>query len=90
MIPPKSIVIVPSYLSDVKKSPFSTPEALNVISGNTKAPVFPITDSYIKKEGGIGGNIFSYTYMGKEMGIIASEILRGRKPNEIIINTFIY
>ena len=82
-IPAKSIVIVPMYLSDSKNVPFSTPEALNLISGNCNAPVFPVTDSYSKKKGGIGGNLFSYYFFGEEIGNVAREILHGKQIKDI-------
>jgi signal transduction histidine kinase len=85
-IPVNSIVIVPSYLSDNKNTPFSTPEALNIITYNSRAPVFPITDSFIKKEGSIGGYIFSYINLGKEIGRIANERLNGKYLKDITVN----
>ncbi len=85
-IPAKSIVIVPMYLSDSKNVPFSTPEALSLISGNCSAPVFPVTDSYTKKKGGIGGNLFSYYFFGEEIGVIVREVLNGKQIKEINVN----
>ena len=85
-IPKNSIVLVPTYLQDVRNIPFSTPEVLNTISKFSPAPVFPITDAFNKKQGGIGGYVFSYTNLGKEAGRIAREILNGKKPGEIKVN----
>jgi signal transduction histidine kinase len=85
-IPENSIVIVPTYLQDARNIPFSTPEVLNIISKFSHAPVFPISDSFNKKQGGIGGYIFSYTNLGKEAGRIARELLDGKKPGEIKVD----
>jgi signal transduction histidine kinase len=85
-IPEASIIIVPSYLSDNKNISFSTPEALNLISYNSIAPVFPVTDSFIKRRGAIGGYLFSYLLLGKETGRIALEIFNGKRPEEITVN----
>ncbi len=81
-----SLIIVPSYLSDNNDLPFSTPEALRYISYYSKAPVFPITDGFIMREGGIGGYVFSYNSLGKETGQIATEMLNGKHPSEIKLN----
>jgi signal transduction histidine kinase len=85
-IPPSSIVLVPSFLMDADNIPFSTPEALEIISNNCKAPVFPITDSFIGKAGGVGGYVLSYSFAGMEVGRISNEILYGKKINEINID----
>jgi signal transduction histidine kinase len=81
-----SIVIVPSYLSDNNDLPFSTPEVLRYISLYSKAPVIPITDTFIKREGGIGGYVFSYIGLGKETGRVASEMLNGKQVSKIRVN----
>jgi signal transduction histidine kinase len=85
-IPPNSIVFIPIYLSDVNNVPFSTPEVIGMISNNCNAPVFPIFDSFIKSTGGIGGYVFSYIYLGKETGRIATEILEGKPISKITVN----
>lgn len=84
-IPEHSIIIVPTYLSDSKRIQFSTPEVIGLLAANCNAPVFPLFDSFIKREGGIGGYIFSYNALGKETGRIATEILKGKGPKQIIV-----
>ena len=85
-IPSQSIVIIPLYLADKNNVPYSTPEAIRIISENCNAPVFPIFDSFIKTNGGIGGFLFSYIYVGKETGRIAKEIFDGKPLREIIVH----
>jgi signal transduction histidine kinase len=82
-IPSNSIVVVPAFLLDAAKIPFSTPEVLEIIAKNSPAPVFPITDAAIKKTGGIGGYLFSYNNFGKEAGRISREILNGKQIRDI-------
>ena len=84
-IPEHSIIIVPTYLSDSKRIQFSTPEVIGLLATNCNAPVFPLFDSFIKREGGIGGYIFSYNALGKETGRIATEILNGKSPKEVVV-----
>jgi signal transduction histidine kinase len=86
IIPAKSIVVIPIYLSDNKNIPFSTPEAIRIISENCNSPMFPIFDSFIKTKGGIGGYIFSYIYLGEETGRIANEFFNGKPLKEITLN----
>ncbi|MEI6682529.1 MAG: ATP-binding protein [Bacteroidota bacterium] len=85
-IPVNSIIIVPTYLQDAEKVPFSTPEVLSLLSKNAHAPVFTITDSYVKGEGGVGGYILCYTNVGKEIGRMAREVLNGKKASELVVN----
>jgi signal transduction histidine kinase len=86
-IPPNSIIIVPSYLQDATRVPFSTPEVMEMISRNSHAPVFlTITDAGVKTRGGIGGYLFSYINLGKETGKIAREVLGGKQLKEITIH----
>jgi len=85
-IPSNSIIIVPNYNRDATNMTFSTPEALKFISNNALAPVFTISDVFSKKEGGIGGYVFSYTFYGKEAGRIANEMLSGKLPKDITVD----
>ncbi len=85
-IPSNSLIIVSNYNKDVRNNTFSTPEALKFISNNALAPVFTISDVFSKKEGGIGGYVFSYTFYGKEAGRIANEMLSGKQPKDIIVD----
>jgi signal transduction histidine kinase len=85
-IPRNSIVFVPIYASDIKNVPFSTPEAVNIIANHSGAPVFPVFDNFIKRKGGIGGYVFSYTNVGKEIGKAARQMLNGKSANDITIH----
>jgi signal transduction histidine kinase len=85
-IPRNSIVIIPTYMMDASNVPFSTPEVLNIISKNSQAPVFTLSDAFGKREGGIGGYVLSYNHLGKEAGRIAREILNGKQQMDIKIS----
>jgi signal transduction histidine kinase len=86
-IPSNGMVFIPIFLSDAKNNPFSTPEAIRLLSVYCKAPIFPMFDSFLKSKGGLGGFVLSYIYVGKEAGRIAVQILNGTKPSEINVNT---
>ena len=85
-IPDHSIVIVPTFLSDNNRIQFSTPEIIGLLATNCNAPVFPLFDSFIKREGGIGGYVFSYFALGKETGKVAKEMLNGTPAKKIIVH----
>jgi signal transduction histidine kinase len=82
-IPAHSIVVVPTFLSDNKGIQFSTPEVIGLLAANTNAPVFPLFDSFIKREGGVGGYIFSFYAAGKKAAMMAKEVLEGKPANKI-------
>ncbi len=91
-IPQNSIVFVPSYFQDAAMVSFSTPEAMEIISKNSQAPVFlSLTDAGFNSQGGgIGGYLFSYINLGKETGRIAHEILNGKRMQDIEVKENIF
>jgi signal transduction histidine kinase len=86
ILPENSIVIVPTYLADVNGIQYSTPEVIGLLSANCNCPIFPVFDSFIKREGGIGGYVFSFNSLGKETSRIAKEILKGTPMEKIVVN----
>jgi len=87
-IPPKGIVLVPSYFQDAANVSFSTPEVMEMISKNSPAPVFlSITDAgFIARGGGIGGYLFSYVNLGEQMGRIAHQALTGKEMKYLTVD----
>jgi signal transduction histidine kinase len=85
-IPENSVVIIPTFLSDKNGIQFSTPEIIGLLSTNCSSPIFPVFDSFIDREGGVGGYIFSFYSLGKETSRIAKEILKGIPMKEIVFN----
>ena len=86
-IPLHSIVLVPAYLKDANNIPLTTPEALEMISKNSPAPVFlAVTDAGVRAKGNIGGYLFSYIKLGEEVGKVSREILHGKQIREVTIN----
>lgn len=84
-IPANSIVFVTSYIEDVKKIPFSTSMVVRIISAQSKAPVFTLSDDFIH-EGAIGGFVYSFIELGKQTAMITEEVLNGKPINEITID----
>jgi signal transduction histidine kinase len=86
-IPLNSIVLVPAYLKDADDIPFTTPEALEMISKNSPAPVFlAVTDAGVRAKGNIGGYLFSYVKLGEEVGKASLEILHEKPIGDVTIN----
>lgn len=89
-IPEHSIIIVPTFLSDNRRIQFSTPEIIGLLAANCNAPVIPLFDSFIRREGGIGGYVCSYDALGRETAKIANRILKGKPLKEIVIHDDFY
>jgi len=71
-----SLIFLSSFTTDAENTPFSTSLALPIISGQSRGPVFTMSDNFIDY-GGIGGNIISFTEVGKEAGRIARDLFAG-------------
>jgi signal transduction histidine kinase len=76
-IPKKSLVFVPSYYLDKQGIPYSTSEVIAIIARHCKAPVMPVSDAFTTRKGGLGGYVFSFTNVGKELGRMTGLILKG-------------
>ncbi len=86
-IPRKSLVIVPSFYLDSHGVPYSTSEVIAIIARHCKAPVLPVADGFITRKGGLGGYLFSFTNVGKEIGRVAGLILEGSPVSRIKIHS---
>jgi signal transduction histidine kinase len=84
-IPRKSLVYVPSFYLDKQGVPYSTSEVIAIIARHCKAPVMPVADVFTTRKGGLGGYVFSFTNVGKEMGRVAGLILEGTSVQHVKI-----
>jgi signal transduction histidine kinase len=85
-IPDSSIIFVTIFTEDSRGIAFSTAEVISTIARVSKAPVFPLSDTFIGKKGAIGGYVFSFINVGREMGIAARKILAGTVPRSVKVN----
>ena len=85
-IPQNSIVLVANFNMDINKISFTTPEVIGMIANYSRAPVFMLWETFMTKRGGIGGYVFSYINVGKEVGNAAKEILNGLPLQDVSIN----
>ena len=83
-LPEKSIVFVGSFSLDADSVVYNNPEAIRLISSQSKAPVFGYSDLGFG-EGPIGGHIASFEKVGQFMGKAAVKILNGTDPNSFKI-----
>jgi two-component system, cell cycle sensor histidine kinase and response regulator CckA len=85
-IPANSFVFVTIFTQDRSGLPFATTEVISTVADVSKAPIFPLLDTFIRKKGAIGGYVFSYTNVGRELGIAARKILAGADPKSVKVN----
>jgi len=85
-IPRNSIIFVLNYQMDSNNTSFSTPEVIGMVADHSIAPVFALWDAFRTKRGGIGGYVFSYFNVGKEVGIAARNILNGMAVKDVSIS----
>ena len=89
-IPQNSIVLVANFNMDINKIPFTTPEVIGMIANYSRAPVFMLWDTFQTKRGGLGGYVFSFINVGKEVGNAAKEILSGLPLQDVSINQNVF
>jgi signal transduction histidine kinase/ABC-type uncharacterized transport system substrate-binding protein len=86
-LPERSVVIYSSFWRDSAGKPFvNATVALPLISKASSAPVFGLSDTYIG-HGVVGGAVLSFSDQADEAARIASEILKGKKPQDLPIAT---
>jgi signal transduction histidine kinase len=85
-IPRKSLVFVPSFHRDIDGLPYSTPDVMAILSRRSKAPVLPASDVFTVRKGALGGFVYSFRNIGKEMGRIANLMLQGTPTDDIEIH----
>ncbi len=84
-IPRKSLIFVPSFYQDKKGMPYTPSEVIAILARHSNAPVLPVADVFTTRKGGLGGYLYSFTNVGKEMGRVADLILKGTSSKDIII-----
>ena len=86
-LPDHTIVLYTSFFRDAAGNQFvNATKALPMVAGASNAPVFGMSDTYMG-EGIVGGYVMSYAEQGKIAVRILSEILGGKKPQDIPIVT---
>jgi signal transduction histidine kinase len=82
-IPRKSLVFVPSYFRDRDGVLISTSDVIAILARRSKAPVLPLADGFTTRKGALGGYVFSFRNVGKEIGRIANHMLKGTSADDI-------
>ena len=83
-LPKNSIIFVPYYTTDTKLVRYHNPEAIRLMSRETKTPIFHLSDLGIG-DGSVGGYIMCFHKVGSLTGKTAVNILNGADPNLITI-----
>jgi PAS domain S-box-containing protein len=79
-LPANSIVLLPSFQTDVFGKVFTTREVVGSVSQTSNAPVFGLVDVGLGY-GLVGGYLISYELMGRKAGELGLEILRSGIQN---------
>ena len=81
-LPENSLIIVPSFNTDIKRVPYYNPESVRLISRAANAPVFIYSDMGFG-DGAVGGYLMNFAKVGMITGDAAVKILKGADPASI-------
>ena len=86
-LPKNSVVLYTSFFQDSAGNKFlDASQALPMIASAANAPVFGMSDTYLG-HGIVGGDVMSFQEQGKVTARIVSELLEGKKVEELPIET---
>jgi signal transduction histidine kinase len=85
VIPDNSLIFIPVFVTDNNLVPYYNPEAIKLISHETKVPVIILSDMGMGN-GSIGGYLLSFSKAGLFIGKSAIDILNGKEPNLITVS----
>jgi signal transduction histidine kinase len=86
-LPKSSVVFYTSFFQDSAGNKFlNASQALPMIASAANAPVFGMSDTYLG-HGIVGGDVMSFQEQGKVTARIVSELLEGKKVEELPIET---
>jgi signal transduction histidine kinase len=86
-LPKNSIVFYTSFFQDSAGNRFlNATQALPMIASAANAPVFGMSDTYLG-HGIVGGDLMNFREQGKVTARIVSELLEGKKAEELPIET---
>jgi signal transduction histidine kinase len=86
-LPERSVVLYTSFFQDADGYKFvNATKALPMVAAAANAPTFGMSDTYLGN-GIVGGDLMSYQEQGKATARIVSELLDGKKVEEIPIRT---
>jgi signal transduction histidine kinase len=78
-LPPHSVVLYISMLTDASGRRFVPAEALETILGSANAPVYVYLEEYVGL-GAVGGNVWTFRTHAAQVAALGLEILRGASP----------
>jgi hypothetical protein len=86
-LPKNSIVFYTSFFQDSAGNRFlNATQALPMVASAANAPVFGMSDTYLG-HGIVGGSVMNFQEQGKVTARIVSELLEGKKVEELPIET---
>src|SRR6185503_18329341 len=88
-LPPRSVVLLGSFLTDAMGRRLGTPEVSALISGASAVPVYGLSELSLG-HGVVGGHLLSYTQLGQQGATLAARVLRGERPPSIEAEALTY
>jgi signal transduction histidine kinase len=86
-LPDRSLVLYTSFFQDADGHTFvNATKALPMVAAAANAPIFGMSDTYLGN-GIVGGDLMSFQEQGKATARIVSELLDGKKAEDIPIQT---
>jgi signal transduction histidine kinase len=86
-LPDQTVVLYISFFRDAAGHKFiNATRALPMIASSANAPVFGMSDTYLE-HGIVGGDLMRFQEQGKVTARIVSELLAGKKPQDIPIES---
>jgi signal transduction histidine kinase len=86
-LPDRSLVLYTSFFQDADGHTFvNATKALPMVAAAANAPIFGMSDTYLGN-GIVGGDLMSFQEQGKATARIVSELLDGKKAEDIPIRT---
>ena len=83
-LPPNSIILYVSLLTDASGRRFVPAEVLSTIAASANAPVYVFLEQYVGL-GAVGGNVYSFQAHGAHVAALGMEIIRGASPASLPI-----
>jgi signal transduction histidine kinase len=88
-LPPRSVVLVGSFLRDASGRRFLPAEYVPLISGSSAVPVYGTSESHFG-HGVVGGHLINFDLQGRQAAEIAVRMLRGERPPPVEGETLAY
>jgi C4-dicarboxylate-specific signal transduction histidine kinase/ABC-type uncharacterized transport system substrate-binding protein len=88
-LPPRTVVLLGTFLTDVNGRRFVPPESTARISAASSVPVYTTIGMQLG-HGAVGGHVLSFDRQGRQGAALAARVLRGERPPPVDAETLAY